>query len=184
MNQKDKRIIIINGKGGSGKDTCVKFVTDYYAGHTMNVSTVDPIKKAASLLGWNKSKDNIDRKFLSDLKQISSDYNDYPNKYTISKIDKFSKLSVTWMRFMFIHCREPENIQLLETYLNTLNVKHYTLLIRRPGIEDTYGNNSDDNVENYNYDFIYENNYASLDAYRRSFMKFFNENIVGEEYHD
>ena len=181
MDQTDKRIIIINGKGGSGKDTAVQFVLDYYLGSTMNVSTIDPIKKAASLIGWKGSKDNIDRKFLSDLKLLSTEYNDYPTQYIFNSIDRFIRLGVSCMRFMFIHCREPENIRKITEYLDTKNTKYYTLLIERNDIKNNkYGNDSDDNVDNYDYDFVYYNNYENLDLYRESFMKFFNKYIIGE----
>lgn len=181
MDRNNKRIIIINGKGGSGKDTAVQFVNDYYTGSIMNVSTIDPIKKVASLIGWKGSKNDIDRKFLSDLKSLSTEYNDYPTQYIYNQIDRFNRLGVYCMRFMFIHCREPENIKKITSYLDTLNTKYYTLLIKRNSIDkNKHGNDSDDNVDNYGYDFVYNNSYEDLDIYRESFMKFFNKYIVGE----
>ena len=54
---------------------------------------------------------------------------------------------------MFIHVREPEEIEKLKNNIpGTI-----TLLVKRDLIGD-YGNESDDNVENYDYDVIFENN--------------------------
>lgn len=49
-----KCIIVINGAGGVGKDTLCDFASKYYK--TMNVSSVDPIKEAAYILGWKGTK--------------------------------------------------------------------------------------------------------------------------------
>lgn len=72
-----KQIFVINGTGGAGKDTFVKMVSrqmdkmSNYAA-VINVSSVDRIKEAAKIIGWNGGKEEKDRKFLSDLKELSS----------------------------------------------------------------------------------------------------------------
>lgn len=57
-----KQIIIINGTGGSGKDTFVDFCSKY--GNVMNFSSIDKVKEIASLIGWNGKKAEKDCKFL------------------------------------------------------------------------------------------------------------------------
>ena len=42
-------IVIINGKGGAGKDTCIDEISKYY--ETVNVSSITPVKQAAKILG-------------------------------------------------------------------------------------------------------------------------------------
>ena len=74
-----KITIIINGKGGAGKDTMCEMAAKHF--RTMNVSSIDPIKKIASQNGWNGEKDDKSRKFLADLKKIFTDYNDLPTEY-------------------------------------------------------------------------------------------------------
>ena len=64
---KNKTVIVINGVGGVGKDTLCDIASKYYK--VMNVSSVDPIKDAARILGWDGAKEPKDRKFLSDLKK-------------------------------------------------------------------------------------------------------------------
>jgi len=50
-----KKIIIINGTGGSGKDTFVNYCSEYIK--TVNISSVDKVKEAANILvrvEWRK----------------------------------------------------------------------------------------------------------------------------------
>ena len=56
-----KNIVIINGYGGSGKDTFVEFVSKY--NKVYNFSSVDKVKEIAKLIGWNGKKEEKDRKF-------------------------------------------------------------------------------------------------------------------------
>jgi len=47
-----KRVIIINGSGGCGKDSIINYVTKTLTDHSIiNVSSVDNIKTAAKILG-------------------------------------------------------------------------------------------------------------------------------------
>lgn len=171
----EKLIILINGKGGSGKDTAVDIIHRYTHGRVLNISTIDPIKEAASILGWDGNKDDRSRKFLSDMKFLSSEYNDYPIEYIKNCITQFN---ITQHNFLFIHCREPENIAKLSTYIESIGTPYTTLLIKRNVTDDhVYGNEADDNVEDYNYEFTYENNNDTLDMYETDFIKFF-KNIV------
>ena len=72
-----KEIIVINGTGACGKDSFVKYVENYAS--VYNFDSVHKIKLLAELIGWNGvSKTEKDRKFLSDLKQLTKDYNDMP----------------------------------------------------------------------------------------------------------
>ena len=114
MNLLKKRIVIINGMGGSGKDTFVEFC----AKHTkiMNISSVDKVKEAAKILvGWNGIKDEKSRKLLVDLKRISIEYNDYPTKYILEENKKFLTNDAD---ILFIHIREISEIQ--KRYQNIL----------------------------------------------------------------
>ena len=52
----EKRIIIINGSGGVGKDTFVEYCSEFT--NVKNISSVDKVKEAAKILvGWNGEKD-------------------------------------------------------------------------------------------------------------------------------
>ncbi len=94
-----KRIVIINGVGGSGKDTFVELCAKH--ANVINISSVDKVKEAAKVLvGWNGEKDEKSRKLLVDLKKISIEYNDYPTAYILEEHKKFLKSDAT---ILFIH---------------------------------------------------------------------------------
>ena len=87
-----KQVFIINGSGGVGKDTFVEFVemipTFEFIGENenstvwfknfeiKNYSSVSKVKEIAKIIGWNGEKTERDRKFLSDLKLLTTKYKD------------------------------------------------------------------------------------------------------------
>lgn len=165
----NKIIIVINGKGGSGKDTICEISEDYY--DTLNVSSVDIIKKAAALLGWDGDKDINSRKFLSDLKKLSIEYNNFPLKYLHERAADF--LFYNTANILFVHIREPEEIEKFISLTEQLKVKCVSLLVTRNTTNDIkYNNNSDDNVNDYKYDYFFENNYDTIDDLGKEFLKF------------
>ena len=84
----DKKIIVINGTGGSGKDTFISYCENYTK--VFNFSSIDIIKEIASTMGWNGGKTEKDRKFLADLKALATDYNDLPYNCVKGAINEFS----------------------------------------------------------------------------------------------
>lgn len=152
----NKQVLIINGSGGTGKDTFVDLVTIELNDitkkfHTVtNFSSVDKVKEIAKEIGWNGKKSEKDRKFLSDLKILTSQYCDMPFQSMREKVNEFKadKDKI----FMFLHIREPEEI---ERAVNAFNAK--TILIRRNSVRHITSNMADENVFNYNYDFIIDN---------------------------
>ena len=153
------KIIIVNGRGGVGKDTFVELCRDCIApGMSINISTVDDIKAIAKTCGWDGGKTDKDRAFLSALKQLLTDYNDFPHQATLKRINQYRALLENYDQptdeaVVFIHCREPEAIRRLQQELNAV-----TVLVRRPCLENhAYGNASDDGVDNYGYHFTIVN---------------------------
>jgi len=144
----NKQVIIINGTGGSGKDTFVEFCSEF--AKVTNISSVDKVKEAAKILvGWNGEKDEKSRKLLVDLKQLSIKYNDYPTKYIQEQYEEFKNSK---SEYLFIHIREIEEIEKIKKLLNAK-----TLLIRNPRVALITSNNSDGNVYKYEYDCTIEN---------------------------
>lgn len=143
-----KRIVIINGQGGAGKDTFI----DMLAGKGLkivNVSSVDGIKELARIIGWNGTKEEKDRKFLSDLKILTSDYCGFSENYLTKKTEEFLESEND---LMFVHIREPFFIK---GFLNKFPSAK-TLLIRR-GEVSSYGNIADDGVFDFEYDYVIDN---------------------------
>lgn len=165
------KIVVINGVGGSGKDTFVHFVQDAYNQYPQrftvgNISTVDFVKQIATDCGWTGVKEERDRKFLSDLKDLLEEYNNLPNRMVDRAIKHFEQTKV---KVVFVHCREPKGIDYF--------VKKYgaiTLLIHNPNIEPITSNHADANVADYDYEYIIEND-GSLEDLRKKAIDFYNE---------
>lgn len=154
MTQK-KRAFVINGKGGVGKDTLVDAYSLLTNQPALNASAIDIIKDIAYQYGWHGEKDLKARKFLSELKRVFIEYNDLPTSDLLRKYYDFMDDNQTDYFIMFVHIREPEEIQ---KFIEGTNHEALSILIRRKGISDKhYGNPSDDNVDNYNYDIIFDN---------------------------
>lgn len=162
-----KKVIVINGAGGVGKDTICDIVAEHYK--VKNVSTITPIKEIALKIGWEGKKEDRDRKFLSDLKQAFSDYNDLPNKYVVEEYKKFLNDN---NEILFVHIREGSQIK---HFCESINGDCVTLLIRGRG-KLHYGNASDDMVNDFDYQFTYDN-VKSLEELDEDFMKFFDSSI-------
>lgn len=146
----NKKIFIINGSGGVGKDTFVELISELVS--TLNFSSVDKVKKIAKEIGWDgKSKTEKDRKFLSDLKLLTGNYCDMPYQSMKQKIEEFNKDNIH--QCLFLHIREPEEIQ---RAVNEFNAK--TILITRNLVEQITSNMADANVFNYkNYNYTINN---------------------------
>lgn len=162
----DKTVIVINGRGGVGKDTLCDFAAKKF--RIRNVSSIDPVKEVARKAGWKGEKTPEARKFLSDLKQIMITYNDAPTNYLLDHLDKFAK---NREKIMFAHIREPEEIQKFKDRAELKGWNVMTLLIRRKTDTEQWGNQSDDEVENYTYDHIYGND-MPLDEAEEYFIRY------------
>ena len=135
------KVIVINGVPMSGKDLFCDLCLNYMTVRGImggKISTIDFVKRVAAQVGWNGLKEPKDRKFLSDLKDLLTEYNDAP--FTIVE----EQIRQTYLHFtkemkvpedrvvFFIHCREPKEIP--------------------------QSNHADEEVLNYNYTYTIENN--------------------------
>lgn len=156
------KIVIVNGFPMSGKTTFENYCLSLRPHTTKILSTVDPIKTAAKeYFYWTGAKTPEDRKFLSDLKDLTSRYNHTPTRYCVEQVQLFKNdleyYGVLDKGLVFIDAREPESIAELKEALKEFNP--IALLIQRAGInQDGQINNSDKNVLNYNYDYYILNN--------------------------
>ena len=171
---KEKIVIIINGKGGAGKDTVCEIAAKYYYAET--ISAITPVKKIACACGWNGEKDKKSRKFLSDLKRLLVDYNDFPNQYLEQEYQKFTQSGCD---ILFVHIREKDQI---DCFRKKVSGKCVTMLVRSPRIDENgegYGNPSDDNVEDYRYDYYFQNE-TQKEELEPHFLAFLNELLLNE----
>jgi dephospho-CoA kinase len=171
------KVVIINGMPMSGKTTfeelcqeiCDPFAKEsgFEEGSILCVdicSTVDFVKIVAKQCGWDGTKDLKNRKFLSDLKDLLTEWNDVPFKKIQSRVNMRAKsfAAVDWI--VFVDCREPAEIQKLKERLNAT-----TVLIRRPSVENNEtSNHADAGVFEYNYDLTIYNNSDIMDLAKKA----------------
>lgn len=157
-----KVVIVINGQGGVGKDTLCELAAKHFK--VKNISSITPIKELAARCGWGGEKDDKARKFLSDLKRVLVEYNDYPTVWAKSEYEKFLSSDE---QIMFVHIREAEEIK---KFVGATGGVAKTLLVRggERMTKSSYGNASDDLVEQYAYDLYYVNE-KTLDVAEEEF---------------
>lgn len=158
-----KKVFIINGSGGVGKDTFCEYVGHY--AKVKVISSIDLVKDYASKMGWNGSKTPRDRKFLSDLKDLLTKYNDYPFRDICQKVLWFKEDDD---EFLFIHIREPEEIDRAKREFNA-----HTILMVNDNVKGIYSNHADARVLEYNYDIVVDNSgtLKDLDIIAKDFVE-------------
>lgn len=160
-----KKIYITSGVGRSGKDTFCEFIGKYI--RTYKYSIIDLPKEAAKILGWDGGKTEKDRKFLSDIMDLSTEYNDSPFRDVASIVSDF-KNNLIEDEILFIDMRDPKDIARAVEIFGA-----ETILIRNPNVDKIETNHADANVENYEYDYIIENDgtLEQLDTMAKFFVR-------------
>lgn len=159
----NKHIFITNGMARCGKDTFASYLDEIIP--TLKYSSIDKVKEIAELCGWNGvSKTEKDRKFLSDLKMLTTEYSDMPFKTIEQKVDEFKKGDKFCV--MLIDIREPEEIEKAKSAFGAK-----TILIKNDRVKNISSNFGDANVFNYEYDFTIENN-GTLDEFQNAIYEF------------
>lgn len=148
-----KKVYVINGSGGVGKDTFVNFVRKHCEWGVVHISSVTPVKSLAKRIGWDGGKTEKDRKFLSDLKDLLTNYNDYPMNYLREQCIPFieNRMYISSVA-MFIDIREPQEI---EKAVKEFGAK--TILITNANVPQVTSNHADGEVFNYEYNIHIKN---------------------------
>ena len=182
-----EHVYIINGYARSGKDTFVEMAGEIFdflkasQSTTKSISSVQGIKDiSTTYFGYDDNyKTDKDRKFLSDFKSLTTDYCDYCLKYVLREI---VMADISGYSYVFIHIREPEEIDKALVKIDELIFPHFslkiteyeddfdklmkakkfyapkTIFIKRNTEHKVTNNTSDTNVENFDYDFVIDNN--------------------------
>ena len=145
------------------------------------ISTVDFVKEVAKFCGWNGQKTPKDRKFLSDLKDILTQWNDIPYK---DIIDSYLGCKEIWKQLgyneekclYFIMCREPKEIQ---KFVDRIGAR--TLIVERvEADEQVQSNHADANVHDYTKNsYIHDN--ITLKKKKKIAYKFTDLFLKGED---
>ncbi len=148
----DKHVFVINGSGGVGKDTFCQAAEQFW--RVQNISSITPICTLARAAGWDGEKTPAARRFLSELKQACTAFNDLPLRYCVEQYQVFMQND---RQILFVHIREPEQI---DRFRQAVGPRCKAILVRRPAMEQSrgpLGNYSDDNVADYVYDGVFIN---------------------------
>ena len=159
-----KKVYITNGMARSGKDTLASYMNDFIP--TLKFSSIDRVKEVALQCGWNGEKDEKGRSFLSDLKDLLTEYYDFPFESIKEKYNEFlndDKYSV-----LLVDIREPAEI---EKAVKEFKAK--SILVENNRVEVITSNSGDAGVFNYSYDYIIKNNgtLAELKATVKQFVE-------------
>lgn len=151
-------VIVVNGYPHSGKDTFINFCKNKLGTFGVSVSTVDFVKYLAAQCGWDGSKTPENRKFLSDLKDLLTEWDNVPWKkveevFNSIKVECFQYGLKDSNFFLFVHSREPQEIERFKEEYGAI-----TVLVDRHEVEGEQSNHSDNDVMNYTYDYIIDNN--------------------------
>lgn len=163
----EKRVFIINGSGGVGKDTVCSLAAQRWK--VRNISSITPILSIARSAGWDGEKTPAARRFLSRLKEACIEFNDLPFTYCMQQFQQFLYGEE---QLLFVHIREPEEIS---RFRRAVGDTCHTLLVRRPALESTrgmLGNRSDDGVQAYAYDHVFWND-GTLEELPEKVERFF-----------
>lgn len=172
-----RRTIIINGPANTGKDEIAKIAKKILDIPVYNISSITPVMEIAKLMGWDGKKDERSRELLSNLKDLWVEFNNGPINQLVKTVDEIDdRYNPPDPYLIFVHIREPEEIEKFKTnYPDTT-----TVLVKRDSIE-TYNNRADSFVNEYNYDYIIENNgtLVELEESVRTLLK--DINIIKED---
>ena len=165
------KVVIINGKPQSGKDTFCKYAQGYCdddkSANTLIISSVDPLKDMLIQLGWDGTKTDKIRDMLMDMKQLWIQNQDGPTMFLFNNILEFHKACTGEDNIVFVHIREPEEIKKLVNALTgfeSMGIDVISLLVIRESGEDTPNQpaetrRSDDEalINSYEYDVTINN---------------------------
>lgn len=158
------KVIIVNGHPSAGKTSFERICKTIMGSYCQSRSTVDKVKSIAFRAGWNGEKTPEARKFLSDLKDLLTKFNDMPFRDVITHLELFKSELINYgvhemPAIFFIDSREPDEIARFKKQLGAI-----TLLIRRPSDKDQeYSNHSDADVDNFEYDYVIQNDGSLVD---------------------
>lgn len=157
------KVLIINGMGGSGKDTFVKYLRNYV--DLFHCSIADLPKKIATGLGWKGEKDEKSRKLLSDIKLAIDNYNDANFTYIKNKINDATRAGY---KLVCVDMREANQIERAKKEFGAI-----TVFVDRD-VPKILTNPADAGVYDYQYDYVIDNN-GTLEELKQSAQTFAKE---------
>lgn len=140
------KVILINGTAGVGKTTFIDLCRRVNP-LVRDVSSIDFVKEIAFACGWNGEKNDKNRKFLCDLKNLLSEWGDVPNRKIHERMMEHPE------RIYFITVREPADLERLRLLYHAP-----TVLVTNNRVPLNTSNMADAHVYDYIYDYNIYNN--------------------------
>ena len=165
-----KHILITNGMARSGKDTFANYLGSFVP--TKKYSSIDKVKDIARVCGWRGGKSERDRKFLSDLKELTTEYCDMAFMDIKGEVAAF-KFIENPFKVLCIDIREPAEIARACREFGAKSV-----LIKNDRVPFVASNMGDAGVYDCDYDYVIENNGTLEEFYDK--VKEFYETYIRE----
>ena len=155
-----KKVLVTNGLPRSGKDTFASFVSAYIP--TIKYSCVDEIKKIAKFTGWDGEKNPTSRKYLAELKRLTTEFNDFPFKCLRMKFNEFMMTKEDSV--LIFDIREPAEIERAKKEFGAESI----LIVNNRC--EKQGNYADDGVMDAKYDHVIFNNGTLTEFQRETYI--------------
>jgi hypothetical protein len=152
-------VFIINGAPRSGKDTFIELLREVTGKEVRAYSSIDWVKSKAYSLDWDGIKDTRGRKFLSDIKDACTLYDNTPFKKIIENIEWVQGLTYH-VPYFATNIREPSEIQKLEDYCAEQGISCYSIWVRNLAAEEAaseLNNSGDSQYMNHAYSYQIHN---------------------------
>lgn len=160
---KTKHIFVVNGHPRAGKDTFAKILNGMTS--VYKYSSIECIKNMAMVCGWDGTKDEKSRKFLSDLKMLTTEFNDYSFKSIKKHVEMFRNCDD--YEIMLIDIREPKEIQRAVDEFGA-----ETVFIYNSRVNHVNSNIADANVENFEYRY-YLYNEGTIEEFKEDITRWY-----------
>lgn len=164
----EKLVLIVNGKPRAGKDTFAILLNKLQK--VYKYSIIDKVKTIALDCGWKGGKTEKDRKFLADLKQLTTIYSDMSYNDVAEKVEAFYNDDIK-EKIMIIDMREPDDIIRAVCEFNAISI-----FIKNDNVPEITSNEADANVEDCWYDYYITNN-GTIEEFEK-IVKAFYYNIL------
>lgn len=143
-------VIVVNGPPRAGKDTLIESLKKHYEarGHFVHAfSSIDPVRDMLTEAGIDTSKKTpADRELLASMGTLLEAHSAFRTRWCFDKIELNARLYSRKSPVLFLHMREPDLIDKLETMLEPLQIKMWRLFLDSPRAETDFSNPVDARV--------------------------------------
>ncbi|PZR89746.1 MAG: hypothetical protein DI537_20295 [Stutzerimonas stutzeri] len=156
-----KKVVIINGKPRSGKDTAVGFMQGVLKESCISsasFSSIEPVRTLLANAGIDvTAKTPADRALLAEIGFSLEKHSAYRSRATVEFTLEFFRLLAHKSGVVFLHIREPEMIERVTRLIEEKGFDTITILVESNRAEKVISNAADMNVGDIDYTAILSN---------------------------